>query len=119
MDKIKFAELVAKTGIHFGGADGFYDDKEKAFVNLFIGFLKVNANVDADTQEIIRKASGQRCSVTELVNETRAIMADLPEEERKKTLESFANFIDTVVSVDGQKSTEEVRDFAIWKTMLL
>lgn len=29
MDNVKFAELVAKTGMHFGKIDGNYDDKER------------------------------------------------------------------------------------------
>lgn len=119
MDNVKFAELVAKTGIHFGAVDGNYDDKEKAFVNMFIAFLKFNGGVEAEVEDVIRKAGEKTYTLNELVDETKALLADLPEAERKGTLESFANFIETVICADGKKELRESWEFDDWKKALL
>ena len=119
MDNVKFAELVAKTGMHFGKIDGNYDDKERSFVNMFIGFLKVNSNFAGDVESVIRNASNQVCTVNQLIDETKEVLSDLSDERRKGTLESFANFIETVICVDGDKRSMEQSEFKVWKSALL
>ncbi|MBQ4035656.1 MAG: hypothetical protein II623_09385 [Paludibacteraceae bacterium] len=113
--KVKFAKLVAKTGVHFGAVDGKYDDKEKAFVNLFIGYLKLQGTMDADVESIIKEATSQKYLLKELVDETNDCLKDLSAEERKQTLESMKNFITTIVCIDGTESYSEQNEFEQWK----
>ncbi|MBR6042464.1 MAG: hypothetical protein K6G31_06125 [Paludibacteraceae bacterium] len=116
--KVKFAKLVAKTGVHFGAVDGKYDDKEKAFVNLFIGYLKLQGTMDADVESIIKEATSQKYLLKELVDETNDCLKDLSAEERKQTLESMKNFITTIVCIDGTESYSEQNEFEQWKKEL-
>ncbi len=116
--KVKFAKLVAKTGVHFGAVDGKYDDKEKAFVNLFIGYLKLQGTMDADVESIIKEATSQKYLLKELVDETNECLKDLSAEERKQTLESMKNFITTIVCIDGTESYSEQNEFEQWKKEL-
>lgn len=116
--KLKFATLVAKTGVFFGAADGRYDDKEKAFVNLFIGYLKNVGGLEEEAQNIIAKATESKYLLMELVDETNECLKGLNEEERKATLDSMANFIQTIISVDGTESYSEKREFESWKKQL-
>lgn len=116
--KVKFAKLVAKTGVHFGAVDGKYDDKEKAFVNLFIGYLKLQGTMNADVESIIKEATSQKYLLKELVDETNDCLKDLSAEERKQTLESMKNFITTIVCIDGTESYSEQNEFEQWKKEL-
>lgn len=113
--KVKFAKLVAKTGVHFGAADGRYDDKEKAFVNLFIGYLKLQGGMEADAESIIKEVTNQKYLLKELVDETNECLKDLNAEERKQTLESMKNFINTIICIDGSESYSEQNEFDQWK----
>ena len=119
MDNIKFVELVAKTGVFFGAADGNYDDKEKAFVNLFIGFLKAQANINADVEELVRKSTQSSYSLQYIIDETKKAVDGLSADERKSTLDSLANFINTVICIDGVEDSEEKANFELWKKALL
>lgn len=119
MDSVKFAELVAKTGKAFGEVDGYFDKSEKDFVNLFIGFLKANTNFDGDVQEVIRKAEGSVCTIPQLIEETKEVLADLPADKRKATVESMAAFIKTVIARDGMEASAETRNFENWKNALM
>ena len=111
----KVAKLVAKTGVHFGAADGKYDDKEKAFVNLFIGYLKLQGAMEADAESIIKEVTNQKYLLKELVDETNECLKDLNAEERKQTLESMKNFINTIICIDGSESYSEQNEFDQWK----
>ena len=113
--KVKFAKLVAKTGVHFGAADGKYDDKEKAFVNLFIGYLKLQGAMETDAESIIKEVTNQKYLLKELVDETNECLKDLNAEERKQTLESMKNFINTIICIDGSESYSEQNEFDQWK----
>lgn len=119
MDNVKFAELVAKTGKAFGEVDGYFDKSEKDFVNLFVGFLKANTNFDGDVQEVIRKAEGSVCTIPQLIEETKEVLADLPADKRKATVESMAAFIKTVIARDGMEASAETRNFENWKNALM
>ena len=119
MDNVKFAELVAKTGIHFGAIDGNYDDKEKAFVNMFIAFLKFNGGVNAEVEDVIRQAGNKKYTLDELVSETKSLLSGLPDAERKGTIESFANFVSSVICADGKQETSETVEFNKWKNALM
>lgn len=118
MDKIKFAELVAKTGVHFGAVDGNYDDKEKAFVNLFIGFLKAQGAMDGDVENIIKTTNNGKYTLEELVNETKNQLKGLSEDEKKATLKGMSNFINTIICVDGMDTYDEQQEYAKWKSDL-
>ncbi|MCQ2207399.1 MAG: hypothetical protein MJZ02_04165 [Paludibacteraceae bacterium] len=116
--KAKFAKLVAKTGVHFGAADGRYDDKEKAFVNLFIGYLKLQGGMEADVESIIKETINEKYVLSELIAETNECLKDMSADERKQTLESMKNFINTIICVDGTESYSEQYEFDKWKKEL-
>lgn len=119
MDSVKFAELVARTGRAFGDVDGYYDAQERDFVTLFVGFLKANTNFVGDVKEVINKANSGSCNIPQLIEETKALLADLPEDKRKATVESMAAFIKTVINRDGVEASSETRNFENWKKALM
>ena len=113
--KIKFAKLVAKTGTFFGAVDGNYDDNEKAFVNLFIGLLKSEANIDSDVEKILAETADEKYTLDDIVSETKAHLADMNDAERKETLNSLVEFITIMLNVDGKKASSEIIAFEEWK----
>lgn len=113
--KVKFATLVAKLGVHFGAVDGNYDDKERAFVNLFIGFLKAQSGMDEEISDIIRSATSERYTIEQLAAEANQLLSGLSAEERKGTIDHMNNFLDTVIGVDGDKCLAEKMEFENWK----
>lgn len=117
-NNIKFVELLAKTGVFFGAADGNYDDKERAFVNLFIGFLKVQAHVDGNVEEVVRKATEKSYTIDEIISETKNALAKESADEKAKTLASMANFINTIICIDGVEDSDEKKFFDQWKKEL-
>lgn len=119
MDSAKFAELVAKTGKAFGALDGCFDTQERSFVNMFIGFLKINTNFDGDVNEVLRKANEDVYTLSQLTEESKALLSDLPEEKRKATVESMAAFIQSVINSDGTQDYIEMRNLERWKEALL
>ncbi|MCQ2210893.1 MAG: hypothetical protein MJZ34_11420 [Paludibacteraceae bacterium] len=130
MDNIKFARLVAKTGVHFGKADGYFDSKEQDFVNMFVNFLNNQVSVEngvikkqnmvaEDAKEIIKEVNERDYSIGELVIETKNILAEFSEEEQKGILNALSNFIESVISIDGVKNPSEQTDFTSWKISLL
>lgn len=116
--KTKFAKLVAKTGVFFGAADGHYDDKEKAFVNLFIGYLKLQGCMQEDIETIIKETTNEKYFLDDLVAETNECLKDLSAEDKKETLVSMKNFIQTIISVDGTESYSEKDAFDKWQKEL-
>ncbi len=116
--KVKFAELVAKTGVFFGAADGNYDDKEKAFINLFIGYLKSQAGIGDDVEQILAATTNKKYELNELIEETKTALAGLGDAERKSTLNGMKNFINTIVCVDGTEAPAELEAFDQWKKAL-
>ena len=113
--KVKFAKLVAKLGVYFGAADGNYDDKERAFVNLFIGFLKTQSGMTEDVENIIRETTNEKYKLEDLVAETNDALKHLTAEERKGTIDSINSFIETIIGIDGKKCTNEEIEFNHWK----
>lgn len=119
MDSVKFAELVAKTGRAFGEVDGYFDADEKNFVNLFVGFLKAHSNFNGDVNEVISKANSSVCTIPQLIEETKVVLADLSADQRKATIQSMASFIETVIKKDGNVAPSEARNFEAWKSALM
>lgn len=113
--KVKFATLMAKLGVHFGAADGNYDDKERAFVNLFIGLLKTQGELDMDVENVIRDTTNKRYTLDELVAECNEILNGVDAEEHSKTIENMCKFIETIIEIDGRSTSEERKEFALWK----
>ncbi|MCQ2218520.1 MAG: hypothetical protein MJZ33_08585 [Paludibacteraceae bacterium] len=115
--KVKFATLMAKLGVYFGAADGDYSDKEKAFVNLFIGLLKTQGNIDMGIEEVIRSTTDKTYTLDELVAEAKEFLQqkDTDPAEVKTTIKTMNQFIETVIQIDGTRTSEEDAEFAKWQ----
>lgn len=113
--KVRFATLMAKLGVHFGAADGNYDDKERAFVNLFIGLLKMQGALDLDVENVIREASTKKYSLNELVAECNEILNGVAAEEHSETIQNMCKFVETIIEIDGRTTSEEKKEYVEWK----
>lgn len=113
--KLKFAQLVAKMGVFFGSVDGDYSDKEKAFVNLFVGMLKAQFNINESDEKILTSATEQSYKLQDIIEETQNAVKDMSADEKSKTFASLENFINIIIGVDGEICEEEKAAFAEWK----
>lgn len=117
-NKAEFVKLIAKTGVFFGSVDGEYGDKEKAFVNIFIGFLKAGTDMNTELENELLDITNQQYKLDDILNETKAMLSNLNDEEKKSTLDSLANFADIIIRVDGTIADKEEEAMKSWKKSL-
>lgn len=113
--KVKFAQLVAKTGAFFGAVDGEYSDNERAFVNLFIGILSSQCDVDTEVEKLLAETTSKKYELSEVINETKQALEGMDEKEKKDTIDNLSILISSVINADGKQAEEENNAFSEWK----
>lgn len=117
--KNEMAILVAKTGLFFANCDGVYDEREKKFIENFIAELKNGgSDVTDDALALIAKSIDSIYTLSEIISETKAYLAQFNSDEKKAILDVFSDFISKVINADSVLVQQETDNFAQWKAAL-
>lgn len=117
--KNEMAILVAKTGLFFANCDGVYDEREKKFIENFIAELKnEGSDVTDDALALIAKSIDSIYTLSEIISETKAYLAQFNSDEKKAILDVFSDFISKVINADSVLVQQETDNFAQWKAAL-
>lgn len=117
--KNEMAILVAKTGLFFANCDGVYDEREQKFIENFIAELRnEKSDVTDDALALIAKSIGSIYTLSEIISETKAYLAQFNSDEKKAILDVFSDFISKVINADSVLVQQETDNFAQWKAAL-
>lgn len=113
----KMIDLVVETGLFFANSDGHYSSQEKEFINSFIDQLSQVGSVD-EIKDSIEDAINVTYSLDTIVADTKAVVADLNENEKAAVIATLASFIQNIIEADGKVSGPEVDAFDQWRASL-
>lgn len=117
--KNEMAILVAKTGLFFANCDGVYDEREQKFIENFIAELRnEKSDVTDDALALIAKSIDSIYTLSEIISETKAYLAQFNSDEKKAILDVFSDFISKVINADSVLVQQETDNFAQWKAAL-
>jgi len=112
-------KLMAKTGLFFAHADGTYDDRERQFIEDFVGGIEQIADLDAPTKYAVGDTINHTYTLDEIIDETRQLLdQEFNDQERVAILRAIKSFINRVIRIDGVIHKQEDLNFKAWKQAL-
>ncbi len=112
LDTIK---LMAKTGLFFAHCDGDFGSREHDFINGFLNGILEIGDIDEGLQNEVKDSLNHTYTLDEIVEETKALVADFNDDERKAILFVISQFILKVVASDSEVAEAERENFRLWK----
>ena len=107
--------LMAKTGLFFANCDGDFGSREHNFINSFLNGILEVGDIEDGLQTEIKDSLNHAYTLEEIVAETKALVEDFNEDERKAILFLISQFILKVVASDSDVAEAERENFKLWK----
>lgn len=112
---VRFAEIIIKTGKLFAESDGFFDEREKVFIDKFVKTLKNESIIDSKTSDELSFNVMTPNSFESLINDTKLFLSEFNDFEKNKITDIIHSFIIELISVDGVVSEHEKTLLVKWE----
>lgn len=112
---VRFAEIIINTGKLFAESDGFFDEREKVFIDKFVKTLKNESIIDSKTSDELSLNVMTPNSFESLINDTKLFLSEFNDFEKNKITDIIHSFIIELISVDGVVSEHEKTLLVKWE----
>ena len=106
---------MAKTGLFFANCDGVYTDREKDFVEGFVGGIEMVGSIDDELKNDVLDSVNHTYTLDEIVDETKKLVENFNDDERKAILATINGFINKVMRADSKTNSAEQTAYKEWK----
>ena len=116
MDKlISTIKLLAKSGLFFANCDGEVSDRERKYINTFLGNILEVGDIDDELKNEVEDSLNHTYTLEGIIDETKQLVDGFNEDERKAILFMLNHFIHKVVSADERVDSRERDNYAKWQ----
>ena len=112
IDTIK---LMAKTGLFFANSDGNFAERERDFLENFVGGIESVGDISDELKAEVKDTLNHSYDLDGIVKETLQLVEGFNEDERKAILVTTSLFIRKVILSDTRVESKERENYELWK----
>ena len=112
IDTIK---LMAKTGLFFANSDGNFAERERDFLENFVGGIESVGDISDELKAEVKDTLNHSYDLDGIVKETLQLVEGFNDDERKAILVTTSLFIRKVILSDTRVESKERENYALWK----
>ena len=112
IDTIK---LMAKTGLFFANSDGNFAERERDFLENFVGGIESVGDISDELKAEVKDTLNHSYDLDGIVKETLQLVEGFNDDERKAILVTTSLFIRKVILSDTRVESKERENYELWK----
>ena len=112
IDTIK---LMAKTGLFFANSDGNFAERERDFLENFVGGIESVGDISDELKAEVKDTLNHSYDLDGIVKETLQLVEGFNDDERKAILVTTSLFIRKVILSDTCVESKERENYELWK----
>ena len=112
IDTIK---LMAKTGLFFANSDGNFAERERDFLENFLGGIESVGDISDELKAEVKDTLNHSYDLDGIVKETLQLVEGFNDDERKAILVTTSLFIRKVILSDTRVESKERENYELWK----
>ena len=112
IDTIK---LMAKTGLFFANSDGNFAERERDFLENFVGGIESVGDISDELKAEVKDTLNHSYNLDGIVKETLQLVEGFNDDERKAILVTTSLFIRKVILSDTRVESKERENYELWK----
>ena len=112
IDTIK---LMAKTGLFFANSDGNFAERERDFLENFVGGIESVGDISDELKAEVKDTLNHSYDLDGIVRETLQLVEGFNDDERKAILVTSSLFIRKVILSDTRVESKERENYELWK----
>ena len=112
IDTIK---LMAKTGLFFANSDGNFAERERDFLENFVGGIESVGDISDELKAEVKDTLNHSYDLDGIVKETLQLVEGFNDDERKAILVTTSLFIRKVILSDTRVESKERENYDLWK----
>ena len=112
IDTIK---LMAKTGLFFANSDGNFAERERDFLENFVGGIESVGDISDELKAEVKDTLNHSYDLDGIVKETLQLVEGFNDDERKAILITTSLFIRKVILSDTRVESKERENYELWK----
>ena len=112
IDTIK---LMAKTGLFFANSDGNFAERERDFLENFVGGIESVGDISDELKAEVKDTLNHSYDLDGIVKETLQLVEGFNDDERKAILVTTSLFIRKVILSDTRVESKERAHYELWK----
>lgn len=112
IDTIK---LMAKTGLFFANSDGNFAERERDFLENFVGGIESVGDISDELKAEVKDTLNHSYDLDGIVRETLQLVDGFNDDERKAILVTTSLFIRKVILSDTRVESKERENYELWK----
>lgn len=112
IDTIK---LMAKTGLFFANSDGNFAERERDFLENFVGGIESVGDISDELKAEVKDTLNHSYDLDGIVRETLQLVEGFNDDERKAILITTSLFIRKVILSDTRVESKERENYELWK----
>ena len=112
IDTIK---LMAKTGLFFANSDGNFAERERDFLENFVGGIESVGDISDELKAEVKDTLNHSYDLDGIVKETLQLVEGFNDDERKAILVTTRLFIRKVILSDTRVESKERENYELWK----
>jgi hypothetical protein len=112
IDTIK---LMAKTGLFFANSDGNFAERERDFLENFVGGIESVGDISDELKAEVKDTLNHSYDLDGIVKETLQLVDGFNDDERKAILVTTSLFIRKVILSDTRVESKERENYELWK----
>ncbi len=112
IDTIK---LMAKTGLFFANSDGNFAERERDFLENFVGGIESVGDISDELKAEVKDTLNHSYDLDGIVRETLQLVEGFNDDERKAILVTTSLFIRKVILSDTRVESKERENYELWK----
>lgn len=112
IDTIK---LMAKTGLFFANSDGHFAERERDFLENFVGGIESVGDISDELKAEVKDTLNHSYDLDGIVKETLQLVEGFNDDERKAILVTTSLFIRKVILSDTRVESKERENYELWK----
>lgn len=113
--KQQLIKLVMELGSFFSNCDGYFDDRESAFINDYIDKISNVEGILKEDLYSIKESVRNMLDMDYLIQETEIMVNAVEDRERIPLLRTLSYFINGVIEADGIIHPNETKYYQKWK----
>ena len=115
---IETIKLMAKAGLFFANCDGHFEQRERNFIEAFLGGILEVGDISDNLKEDVRDTLNHSYTLDGIIADTEHLIEGFNEDERKAILFTISQFILKVIATDGNMDSAEHENYLKWKEAL-
>ena len=107
--------LMAKTGLFFANSDGNFAERERDFLENFVGGIESVGDISDELKAEVKDTLNHSYDLDGIVKETLQLVEGFNDDERKAILVTTSLFIRKVILSDTRVESKERENYELWK----